>query len=174
VRDRRELTPKAVGNGVALLLAELARRERRHLRSAPSPPPNKVNQLLSRGHHGAATARKGGPKGQGGAGGQKVFAAGARKGRIPSEKQMEGLAPGRDKAMDPLRVHRNALDQAELSPRGHRRPQHPARYPPEGRYFVAGLAFSLRWKEFFTVPFWGLPTGVATAGADAFVIATSV
>ena len=48
--------------------------------------------------------------------GQKVFAAGARKRRIPSEKQTAVLAPGRDKAMALLRVHRNALDQAELPP----------------------------------------------------------
>ena len=34
----------------------------------------------------------------------------------PSEKQTAVLAPGRDKAMDPIRVHRNALDQAELPP----------------------------------------------------------
>jgi len=89
-------------------------------------------------------------------------------------KQTAVLAPGRDKATDPLRVHRNALDQAELSLRGHRRPQRPARYPLVGRYFVAGLAFSLRWWDFFTIPFLGLPTGVATAGADAFVMSTIV
>ena len=47
-----------------------------------------------------------------------MFAAGARKRRIPSEKQMEGLAPGRDEAMAPLRVHRNTLDQVELPPAG--------------------------------------------------------
>ena len=88
--------------------------------------------------------------------GQKVFAAGARKRRIPSEKQTAVLGPGRDKAMA-LRVHRNAMDQAELSLRGHRLPQRPARYPLVGRYFVAGLAFSLRWWEFSIVPFLGLP-----------------
>ena len=104
--------------------------------------------------------------------GQKVFAAGARKGRIPSEKQTAVLGPGRDKAMAPLRVNRNALDQAELSPRGHRLPQRPARYPLVGRYFVAGLAFSLRWWEFSIIPFLGLPTGVATAVANAFAMAT--
>ena len=53
-------------------------------------------------------------------------------------------------------------------------PQRPARYPLVGRYFVAGLAFSLRWGEFSIIPFLGLPTGVATAGANAFVMATIV
>ena len=76
--------------------------------------------------------------------------------------------------MAPLRVHRNALDQAELSPRGHRLPQRPARYPLVGRYFVAGLAFSLRWGEFFISSFLGLRTGAATAGANAFVMAAIV
>ena len=76
---------------------------------------------------------------------------------------------GRDKAMAPLRVHRNALDQADLSPRGHRLPQRPARYPLAGRYFVAGLAFSRRWWEFSIIPFLGLPTGMPTAGANALV-----
>jgi hypothetical protein len=103
-----------------------------------------------------------------------VFAAGAQKRRIPSEKQTAVLGPGRDKATDPPRVHRNALEQAELSPRSHRRPQRPTRYPLEGRYFVAGLAFSLRWWEFSIIPSLGLPTGVATAGVDAFVMATIV
>ena len=103
-----------------------------------------------------------------------MFAAGARKRRIPSEKQTAVLGSGRDKAMALLRVHRNARDQAELSPRGHRLPQLLARYPLVGRYFVAGLAFNLRWWEFSIVPFLGLPTGVATAGANAFVMATSV
>jgi hypothetical protein len=80
---------------------------------------------------------------------------------MPSEKQTAVLSPGRDKTLAPLRVNRNALDQAELSPRGHRLPQRPARYPLVGRYFVAGLAFSLRWWEFSIIPFLGLPTGVA-------------
>jgi hypothetical protein len=80
--------------------------------------------------------------------GQKVFAAGARKRRIPSEKQMAVLGPVQDKEMAPLRVHRNALDQAEISRSGYRLHQRPARYPLVGRYFVAGLAFSLRWWKF--------------------------
>ena len=104
----------------------------------------------------------------------KALAAGARKRRIPSEKQMAVLAPGRHKAMAPRRVHRNALDQAELSPRGHRLPQRPARYSLGGRYFVPGLAFSLWWWEFSIIPLLGLPTGVATAGANTFVMATIV
>ena len=103
-----------------------------------------------------------------------MFAARARKSRIPSEKLTAVLAPGLDKAMAPLHKHRNALYQAELFPRGHRLPQRPARYPLVGRYFVAGLAFSLRWGEFFISSFLGLPTGVETAGANAFVIAVIV
>jgi hypothetical protein len=74
----------------------------------------------------------------------KALAAGVRNRRIPTEKQTAVLAPGLNKALASLRVHRNTLDQAELSPRGHRLPQRPARYPLIGRYFVAGLAFSLR------------------------------
>jgi len=72
------------------------------------------------------------------------------------------------------RVYRNALDQAELSPRSHRFPQRQARYPLLGRSFVAGLAFSLRLWEFSIIPYMGLPTGVATAGANTFVMATIV
>jgi len=74
--------------------------------------------------------------------------------------------------MAPIRVHRNALDQAEISRRGYRLHQRPARYPLVGRYFVAGLAFSLRWWKFSIIPFLGLPSGEATAGANAFVMAT--
>jgi hypothetical protein len=106
--------------------------------------------------------------------GQKVFLAGAGKRRTASEKQTTVLAPGRDKAMASLRAHRNAQDQAELPPRGHRLPQRPARYSLGGRYFVPGLAFSLWWWEFSIIPLLGLPTGVATAGANAFVMATIV
>ena len=123
--------------------------------------------MALRGTHSPATATEGGIQGlrEGRSVGQKAFAAGARERRIPSEKQTAVLAPGRHKAMAPLRVHRNALDQAELFPRGHRLHQRPARYPLVGRYFVAGLAFGLRWGEFSIIPFLGLPTGVATAGA---------
>ena len=60
------------------------------------------------------------------------------------------------------------------SPRGHRLPQRPARYPLVGRYFVAGHAFNFRWWEFSINFFLGLPSGVETAGANAFVIATIV
>ena len=105
---------------------------------------------------------------------QKVFAVGARKRRIPSEKQTAVLAPGLDKGMAPFRVHRNALDQAELSPFGHCLFLRPARYPLLGRYFVAGLASILRWWEFSINPYLGLPTGVAAAGSNALVMATIV
>jgi hypothetical protein len=65
------------------------------------------------------------------------------------------------------------MDQAELPP-GQRLFQRPARYPLVGRYFVAGLAFSLRWWEFSINPYLGLPTGVETAGANGFAMATIV
>jgi len=139
----------------------------------PQTSPRNDKSTAYRATHRPATARKGGTQGLRSVG-QKVFAAGARNRRIPSEKQTAFLAPGQDKAMAPLRVHRNALDQAYLSPRGHRLPRRLARYPLVGRYFVAGLAFSLRWGEFFISSFLGLPTGVETAGANAFVMATIV
>jgi hypothetical protein len=105
---------------------------------------------------------------------RKESAAGARNRRIPSEKQTAVLSPGRDKAMASLHVNRNALDQAELSPCTHRLPRRPARYPLVGRYFVAGLAFRLRWWKFSIIPFLDLPSGVETAGANAFAMAAIV
>ena len=53
-------------------------------------------------------------------------------------------------------------------------PSVPPDTPPVGRYFVAGLAFSLRWWEFSIIPLLGLAIGVATAGASAFDMATIV
>jgi len=82
------------------------------LKCAPRPPPKKVNKLLSghsQRHHGHG---RGHPSGKGSVG-PKVFAEEAWKRRIPDEKQTAVLSPGREMAP---RVHRNALDQAELSP----------------------------------------------------------
>ena len=67
----------------------------------PQTYPGKINLRLSGPLTAPPRAAKGGAKDKGGVGGQKVFAAGARKGRIPSEQQTAVLAPGRDKAMAP-------------------------------------------------------------------------
>jgi hypothetical protein len=164
-QNRALLTPKTEGNAVTFLLAEPARREYRHPEMRPQDPPGKINLWLSGPLRAPPWPRKGAPKERGGRW-SKVFAAGARKRRIPSEKPTAVLAPGWDKAMALLRKHRNALDQAELSPRGHRLPQRPARYPLVGRYFI------LRWEEFPIIPYLGLPTGVATASGNFFAMAT--
>ena len=85
------------------------------LKCAPRPPPGTINLRRTGPLTAPPRFAKGPSKGKG-RWGQKVFAAGAQNRRIPSEKQTAVLGPGRDKAMALLRVHRNALDQAELPP----------------------------------------------------------
>ena len=71
VRDRVVLTPKAVGikksarGAVALLLADLARREHRHPQMPPQPSLRKDKSTVLRATHRPTTARKGDIQGKG-------------------------------------------------------------------------------------------------------------
>ena len=58
-RDRELQTPEAVGNAVALLLADLSRREHLH-QNAPLNLPRKDQSTALRATHSAATATEGG------------------------------------------------------------------------------------------------------------------
>ena len=51
VRDRTVLTPEAVGNAVAFLLADLARREHRHPEMRPQTSPRKDKSTAHRATH---------------------------------------------------------------------------------------------------------------------------
>jgi len=77
---------------IALLLADLARRK--HRQPEMWYPPGNDKSAALRATKALPRPRKGAPKGKSRSVGQKVFAAGARKRRIPSEKQTEGLARG--------------------------------------------------------------------------------
>ena len=71
VRDRTVLTPEAAGikesarGAVALLLADLARREHRQPEMRPQTSPRKDKSTALRATHSPATARKGGTQGEG-------------------------------------------------------------------------------------------------------------
>ncbi len=162
-----------IGPGaVALLLADLARLGYRQPEMPPRPPPNKINRLRSGPLTAPPRPRKGESKGK--VGGAKGVLRRSPEEANPEVETNGGFVSGAGHGNGPPPCTSKRPGTGRTFPRNHRLPHRPARYPLVGRYFVAGLAFSLRWWEFSINPYMGLPTGVATAGANAFVMATII
>jgi hypothetical protein len=128
-------------------------------------------------HSGLLTAPSRAVKGEAQMYTGSVGAKGARR-RGPEETNPAvetdgGLGSRQDKAQPPSVYIKMPWTRPNFPP-GQSLSQCPARYPLVGCYFVVGLAFSLRWREFPTITFLGLPKGFATAGANALVMANIV
>jgi len=136
-RDRELQTPEAVGNAVALLLADLSRREHLH-QNAPLNLPRKDQSTALRATHSAATATEGGtPRGKA----WVTWPRGQRSaGIIPQPNA--ALYTGRTAPTPFLRFRRKILHSLKSPAFGNGKPCQPGRFSqPPPRHSVA------RWVQ---------------------------